>query len=441
MSGTPPTSAARPADGSADVRPRPLTGPGIARLTEQLAAAATDGEREALVDGFWERAERQGTPLVEEIDGDPDHRAVTFLWRGHRATRQVLLVANRIGDRGRLAGSLLRRVPGTDVWHLGYRLRADHRGSYRMAADVSPGEPPADPAGLQQRLRSLSAFAAPDPLNPRRIASRWNALDSSVFALPRAPAQPWAARRAGIARGTVERHRRTGTAPGGDRDVWVYRPPGEGHGDLPVLVLCDGDMWFGGLRFQDTLDAMIADGAVPPLAVLAPDAVDNPTRWQDLGGRDPYVRFLADELLPWAAGRWPVTTDPARTAVAGQSLGGVTALYAAHTRPERFGHAIAQSPSLWWQPGRPPGVPQEPIAGTPWLVSRFATAERRPVTVRLDVGLHEGPMAGYARTLRDTLDAHGYPVTLTVHNGGHDYACWRGLLADALAAVLGGDRR
>ena len=28
---------------------------------------------------------------VEELDGEPGHRAVTLLWRGHRATRQVLL--------------------------------------------------------------------------------------------------------------------------------------------------------------------------------------------------------------------------------------------------------------------------------------------------------------------------------------------------------------
>ncbi|MDG4865035.1 DUF3327 domain-containing protein, partial [Streptomyces sp. T-3] len=320
----------------ADVRPRPLTGPTVERLTARLAGTSSAAERDGIVTEFWAEAERRGTPLVEELDGEPGHRVVTFLWRGHRATRQVLLVGNRLGDREHLAGSLLRQVPDTDIWHLGLKLRADHRCSYQLAADVSPGEPPTDPELLQQRLRSLSRHAAPDPLNPRSLPTRWSPAGASVFALPDASAQPWAERRENIARGTVERHRRPGGALDGERDVWVYLPPGvspDGEagagrsdtGELPVLALCDGDMWFGQLGFQDTLDALIADGALPPLAVLAPDAVDNPTRWGELGGRDAYVSFLADLVLPWAAGRWPVTTDPARTVIAGQSLGGVTA--------------------------------------------------------------------------------------------------------------------
>ncbi|NGO76428.1 DUF3327 domain-containing protein [Streptomyces sp. YC504] len=438
----------------ADVRPHPLTGPAVERLTRRLAEASSTAERDRIVAEFWAAAERRGTPLVEELDGEPGHRAVTFLWRGHRATQQVLLLGNRLADREHLAASLLRRIPDTDIWHLGLKLRADHRGSYQLAADVYPGEPPADPRLLQERLRGLSRYAAPDPLNPAALPTRWSPAGASVFALPDAPAQPWAGRRAGIARGTVERHRRPGGALDGERDVWVYLPPGidqaaaadrgattaadpDPVAELPVLVLCDGDMWFGELGFQDTLDALIADGAVPPLAVLAPDAVDNPTRWGDLGGRDAYVSFLADLVLPWAANRWPLTTDPARTVIAGQSLGGVTALYAVHTRADRFGHALAQSASLWWRPGLPQGVPKTVSTETPWLVSLFAEAERRPVSVRLAVGLHEGRMVGDARTLHTALASLGYPVTRTEYNGGHDYACWRGCLADGLAATLG----
>lgn len=440
-----PTPALRPAAGLPDprhdVRPVRLTGPRIARLVAQLAAAEDEARRTALTAGFWSEVESLGTPLVEELEGEPAHRVVTFLWRGHRATRQVLLSANRIVDRDHLAGSLLQRVPGTDVWHLGLRLRADHRGSYRMAADISPKEPPGDPAGLQQRLRALSAYAAPDPLNRRSVPTRWHAADSSVFALPQAPAQPWAGRHGTVPAGRVERHRVATSALDGDRDTWVYLPPGHDRGDttpLPVLVLCDGDMWFGRLELGHTLDALIADGSLPPLAVLAPDAVDSRTRWLELGGRDTFVAFLADELLPWAAGRWPLTTHPRQTVVAGQSLGGVTALHAGHLRPERFGNVLAQSSSLWWRPGLPPpGRAKPPVYGIPWLVGRYAQAEPRPVTVHLDVGLHEGVMVDHHRVLSDALRSAGYRVTYDEFNGGHDYACWHGALADGLVRLLG----
>lgn len=419
-----------------DVRPARVTGPRVARLVAQLAGA-DDAQRAVLSAEFWSEVERLGTPLVEELEDESGHRAVTFLWRGHRATRQVLLFANRIIDRDHLAGALLERVPGTDVWHLGLRLRADHRGSYRMAADISPKEPPTDPGDLQQRLRSLSVHAAPDPLNPRSLATRWSPVTASVFALPDAPAQPSSGRRGGVPAGRVERHRLATASLGGERDTWVYLPPGHDGEPLPVLLLSDGDMWFGRLGFGDTLDALIADGRLPPLAVLAPDAVDRQARRRELGARDAFVTFLADELLPWAAGRWPLTTDPARTVVAGQSLGAITALHAAYLRPERFGKVLAQSPSLWWRPGLPAvSGPKPQVFGTPWLVSRFTAGERRPVTVHLDVGLHEGPMVDHSRALHEALRVKGYPVTYDEFNGGHDYACWHGALAEGLVRLL-----
>ncbi|MHB9755156.1 enterochelin esterase [Streptomyces sp. BYX5S] len=421
-----------------DHRPDRVTGTRVTLLQERIAAA-DDAQRGRIAEEFWREAAAAGTPLVEELDGDPDHRAVTFLWRGHRATRQVLLMANRLGDRGHLAGSLMERVPGTDVWHLGLRLRADHRGSYRIAADVSAKEPPADPEVLQARLRSLAAHAAHDPLNPRRLPTRWGADDSSVFALPEAPAPAWPERRADVPAGRVERHRAGAAALDGERDVWVYVPPGlRGEAErLPVLVLCDGDMWFGRVGLQHTLDALIAEGLLPPLAVLAPDAVDRHTRNRELGARDAFVEFLADELLPWAAGRWPLATDPARTVVAGQSLGGMAALHAGRLRPDRFGHVVAQSPSLWWRPGLPPGVVDKHVFGVPWLVARYAEAEPAPITVHLDVGLHEGAMVDHCRALHDTLHSARYRVTRNEFNGGHDYACWHVALADALVRLLG----
>ncbi|MFG2555993.1 enterochelin esterase [Streptomyces sp. NPDC048581] len=422
------------------VRPVRVTGPCLARLMDGLASA-DNARRTALTAEFWSEVERLGAPLVEELEGEPDHRAVTFLWRGHRATRQVLLLANRIIDRDRLAGSMLEHVPGTDVWHLGLRLRADHRGSYRLAADISPKEPPTDPDGLQQRLRSLSAHAAPDPLNRRSVPTRWNPVPSSVFALPQAPAQPWSGRRGSVPAGRVERHRVASAALGGDRDTWVHLPPGHdpaGDPPLPVLALCDGDMWFGRLGFQDTLDALIADGALTPLAVVAPDAVDRHTRARELGAREEFVSFLADELLPWAAGRWSLDTDPRRTVVAGQSLGAMTALYAGYLRPDRFGNVLAQSASLWWRPGLPPRSGPKPLAfGAPWLVTRFAAAEPRPLTVRLDVGLHEGSMVEHNRALYEVLRSAGCRITYGEFNGGHDYVCWHGALADGLVRLLG----
>ncbi|WP_329336629.1 enterochelin esterase [Streptomyces sp. NBC_01352] len=429
-----------PGRGSPDHRPVRVMGPRVARLAERLSAVGDTTRRAALTDAFWREVERLGTPLVEELPGEPAHRAVTFLWRGDGGTRRVLLLANRLIDREHLTDALLQRVPDTDVWHLGLRLRADHRGSYRIAAETAT--PSTDPADLQRRLRDLSGRATRDPLNPQYMPTRWESSDSSVYALPEAPAWPSKDRDGARRAGRVERHRVPTKALGGERDVWIYLPPGHDDGDpapapLPVLVLCDGDMWLARLDLARTLDAVIADGLLPPLAVLSPDAVDRRTRWLELGGREEFVTFLSDELLPWATARRPLTTDPRRTVVAGQSLGGVTALHAAHLRPDRFGKVLAQSSSLWWRPGLPPGVPKADPTDPPWLLTRYATAPRRTVTVHLDVGLHEGAMVDHTRALYDTLRRTGHQVTYNEYNGGHDYACWHVALADGLVRLLG----
>ncbi|MBH0243545.1 hypothetical protein I3W98_12985, partial [Streptomyces cavourensis] len=61
----------------------------------------------------------------------------------------------------------------------------------------------------------------------------------------------------------------------------------------------------------------------------------------------------------------------------------------------------------------------------------------RGAVVHFDVGLHEGALAEHAEALRAVLRARGHRVTRNLHNGGHDYACWRGFLADALVRLMG----
>ena len=62
-------------------------------------------------------------------------------------------------------------------------------------------------------------------------------------------------------------------------------------------------------------------------------------------------RSSIEELLPVLVDRLPITDDPSRSVVVGQSLGGLAALWLAHRHPGRFGCAVAQSSSLWWPGG------------------------------------------------------------------------------------------
>ncbi|MEU9638563.1 enterochelin esterase [Streptomyces tendae] len=400
-------------------RPRPV--PRLARPACTLPGPG--GE-----DAFWADVRaRGGTPLVgPDPRGSADHRAVTFLWRGTAGTRAVQVLPNKLGDPRDPDGNLMEHVPGTDVWHWTLRLRHDWRGTYDLYVDEGDGPGPGTPA-YQRRLRTLRRT---DPFNPRTLPHRWQADPVSYAELPAAQrAVDWEPR-PGVPRGTVTEHTVASTRLGGSRRVWLYEPPGTvGESErLPVLVLLDGEHWQPRLGLSRLLDNLIADGRVPPVAAVLPEAVDEATRWAELSCRPEYVDFLAGELLPWAAGLLPLSDDPAHTVIAGQSLGGLTAAYAAAAAPHRFGNALVQSGSFWW----PVGPDAE------WLTRALAGMPRLPVRFRLSFGTQEWVALPAARRLRDTLTALGYhDSSYREFNGGHDYLCWRTELADGLVELLG----
>ena len=395
----------------------------------RLGAPAVELPSPAGEEAFWERVRRTGTPLVgPDPYGDPGFAAVTFLWRGDASTRAVQVVPNKVSDPRAPGDNLMERASGTDVWHWTVRLRHDWQGTYDLLVDDGDDDRPVP--GTAEYWAWLRARRRPDPGNPRRLPRRWGGEPLAYAGLPDAPdASDWTSR-PGVARGTLSEHRVTSAALDTVRRVWLYEPPyGADPGDLPVLVLLDGEHWGPGLGVADLLDNLIADGRIPPVAAVLPDSVDAATRWRELTCRAEYVRFLTDELLPWAAGRLPISADPARTVIAGQSLGGLTAAYAGLTASHRFGHVLAQSASVWW----PTGPDAE------WFVDALAAAPRVPVRFRFAFGEQEWVALPAARRLRDVLPAAGYDdAVYHEFNGGHDYLCWRPELTEGLIAALSG---
>ncbi|MGO1050180.1 enterochelin esterase [Crossiella sp. CA198] len=397
-------------------------------LAESPRVRALAGADAAALAAFWRQVEAEGTPLVEPAE-DAAHRIVTFLWRD-AGQGAVLLHANKLTDYNDLGPSLLHLLPGTDVWHRSYRLRADWRGTYQLAPLPEPPAAPEVWRGPERaRWRELQALAVTDPLNPGTLPNKFGGPALSLAALPDAPPQPWLFPRPDRPVGRVTEHRFDSAVLGNEREVWLYQPPGEDHADLPLLVLFDGEAWVHDLGVTHTLDNLIAEGAIPPMAALLVSSLNLPARVVELACDELFLRMLTEELLPWAGRQLPLTTDPRRTVVAGQSLGGLTAAFAGLRAPHRFGNVLAQSGSFWW----PSGTAFE--AGAQWLTQALATEDKLPVAFDLEVGLLEWELLEPTRRLRDVLRAKGYDLSYREFHGGHDSACWRGGLADGLRAL------
>ncbi|MDI3419363.1 enterochelin esterase [Streptomyces luteolus] len=402
-------------------RPHPVERAVSARIAALAAGEVDEAE-------FWRAAAAEGTPLVEPDPDADGHSVVTFLWRGSPATRTVLALPNKVADPSDPAVNRMERVPGTDVWHWSLRMRDDWRATYSLCVDE--GEGPAEP-GAPEHWRWLRGRHRVDPLNSRSLQRRWGAGPISYVELPQAPrGDDWRVR-ADVPCGAVSVHTVRGERLGNERRVWVYEPPGHTAPEegLPVLVLFDGESWQPALGLATLLDNLIADGRIPPVAALLPEALDADTRWAELGCDDRFVGFLADELLPWAAELLPLTTDPARTVLAGQSLGGLTAAYAALRAPHRFGNALAQSGSFWWPTGE---------AESELVTNLVRESPRLPVRFWLSAGEQEWVLVPGSRRLRDALRERGYEdAVYREFNGGHDWLCWRTELADGIVGLLG----
>jgi enterochelin esterase family protein len=348
----------------------------------------------AVVETFWKQvAENGGTPLIECPASLKPDCLVTFLWRGDASTRNVVIRGEALPEPP--SENLFDRVAGTDVWYRTYRFREDARFMYMLSIDdpLTPWEV----EGAEARRKRYAGLRG-DPMNPRGYAS-----------LPKAPSERWAQERPGVAKGEMSQHTFVKTGLSGARTVDVYRTPGfrAGQGPSAVLIVFDGDEAENLTKVPIILDNLFAEARIPPMAavfLLQPYE----QREADLGCSRSMNRFLVNELMPWLGEQHGIRTEAGHVIVAGASLGGLAATFAALEHPEIFGRVLSQSGAFWW--GRTDSERE-------WLTAELASRPRRDVKFYLDVGLMEtkGGVLSQIETNRrivEVLRQKGYDVVL-----------------------------
>lgn len=404
---------------------------------------------------LWQQV--TSTPLLEADPTQEDKYLVTFLWRG--AAHSVLLFVNRLTDEKNLADSYMRRLPGTDTWHLTYRMDGDWRASYCFLPAPAAAQAPWL-QGSQVRLRQALDGGLPDPHNPVTCTNR-RGFVQSVVSLPLAPAWPlgqWpvfsddaGAGRfdgggLGAGRGDADAGRLNagrGDADAGSldagrldvvadldslgRQIWVYTPALIDRAQSwPVLLVLDGEVWLKRHHLHLALTQLMQAGLIAPAYIVFIDSGGTEQRWQELGESN-FGRYLTGPLLNWLKTHYAISPKPADRVVIGQSLGALTVLRTLVAYPQLIGAGISQSASLWqdvlFSELNALDATQTPLAGTrAWI----------------EVGSQEWILAPLQPKAVHQLRKAGMQVKDMVYNGGHDYACWRINLASALMQLLPG---
>lgn len=396
--------------------------------------------------GWWRRAARHGTPRM--ADGGEGSVRLDFLWRdpaGNERTssiRRVYLDVVSVTDHSGPAPFSLERRPGTDVWSGSLRVEADWRGSYCFIPTGDEELPPdcSDPAARRHWWRNILDHAEADPLNPHPSHPSLTGHPRSPVHLPHSPSQAaWRDLDAGraITPTTARLRRITWNSPrlGNRRRVWVFTPDGSGRSteNRPLVVVLDGGYWAEGMPVFSALDHATRTGGVPPCVYVLVDSVSREIRTRELPCNPLFWEALDEELLPLVAALAAFSGDRRRSMVAGQSFGGLAALFAALHRPERFGRVLCQSGSLWWPHMDGSRVPD-------WLSSllgRAAVPSTR-LDILLETGSRERLIGPASQRAAQALSMAGHRVRLRSFSGGHDPICWRGGLVDGLADLLSG---
>jgi predicted alpha/beta superfamily hydrolase len=151
---------------------------------------------------------------------------------------------------------------------------------------------------------------------------------------------------------------------GRQRRIWIYLPPdyAASKRKYPVIYMHDGQNLF------DAYTSGYGEWGIDELLDKMPDKQESIIVGVEHGGEyriteydpydskygkgrgDDYVDFLAKTLKPYIDSAYRTKPGPRSTTIAGSSMGGLIAIYAALKYPDVFGNAGIFSPAFWIAP-------------------------------------------------------------------------------------------
>jgi enterochelin esterase family protein len=139
------------------------------------------------------------------------------------------------------------------------------------------------------------------------------------------------------------------------REVWIWEPPDTTEkGPLPVIYGLTGFTGIGAMFFHDSpwapglgrrLDRLYAEGAIPPMLVVAPDCFTRygGSQFVNSTATGRYRDYVCREVVSEVETRFDVIKDRDHRFVFGKSSGGFGAISLGLDHPDLFGGVACQS--------------------------------------------------------------------------------------------------
>ncbi|HWM29758.1 MAG TPA: alpha/beta hydrolase-fold protein [Woeseiaceae bacterium] len=362
---------------------------------------------------------RKGSPGKAEIDAFIDSAdfplvdgtEVTFVYRGPADA-----VYLRCWISGFDAAQPFQLLNGTELWVSTIGLPAGSRIEYKFEIE----------AGGKRHLivDPLNDVVAHDPFGANSVCQ------GAGYERPQ-----WTLHDPEARSGTIETLTVESKAFRESRETSIYLPARfRRNRRYPLLIVHDGYDYARYADLKIVLDNLIHNLEIPQMIVSLTQAAD---RLKEYAADDRHADFIATDLLPQLAERFPLMNDTAARGIMGASFGGVASLHAAWRYPELFRRLLLQSGSFAFSDlGRHNRAPVfDPVA-------KFMNAFRENPgdlagKIYMSCGIYES-LIYENRSLLPRLQAEGIDVRFEEVRDAHNWENWRDRLRSGLSWLFPG---
>ncbi|MCQ6345894.1 alpha/beta hydrolase-fold protein [Bacillus cereus] len=393
-----------------------IISPKLEELTNQLK----NGNEKALYNFLYE-IKLNATPLIEQCPIDDQYKLLTYIWLGDQTTKNVYVFGSFPGWD--LSVNQLQRLLQTDIWYVTFRTNKSFISTYYFTVNdffendffendwIKRSE--------QYRLDQFNENTFGEGANKASVLK----ISMDVQYSSRFPSNHYPS-------GRIETYSFHSSILNNTRKMHIYTPHDYSHTShlQELLIVFDGNSFINNLSIAKTLNYLIYKKEIPSCIAVAIEPVD---RLEELTYNDKMNSFLKEELLPWIQAKYRVHQEAKHTTIAGFSLGGLAACYAAVQNPHIFGNVLSMSGSIHWKKD---GYENE----IPWIENQISAIDSNATQHHFYIAageLENKPLLTANRRLYKALKEKEYQITYEEFQGGHDGVWWREKLFDGLKAL------
>lgn len=267
------------------------------------------------------------TPLIEQCPEDDRYKLITYIWLGNQNTENVYVFGSFPGWD--LSVNQLQRLLHTDIWFKTFRTDKAFISTYYFSVNdffendwIKRSE--------QYELDKFNGDTFGDSANKASVLKMGVEMQyNSRFSLNQYPS------------GEIETYSFYSSILNNTRKIHIYTPHNYSYSSHPheLLIVFDGNSFINNLSIAKTLNYLIYEKEIPSCIAVAIEPVN---RLEELTYNDKMNAFLTEELLPWLHAKYRVQQEAKHTTIAGFSLGGLAACYAALPKSQTFSGTCCQ---------------------------------------------------------------------------------------------------